>query len=237
MTSAARHPAARRDARRRRAPWSGRTRRCIDAVVGARRAGRPQRTCDGARDRRRTRRSGRSPTCARARVLGRGGKIGAFVETKNARIGDGAKVPHLSYVGDAEIGEGTNIGAARSSSTTTASPSTAPSSATTCASAATPCSSRRSTIGDGAYTAAGSVIDQRRPAGRAGASRGPAAQRRGLGGADAGPGTPGGRGRGARPRTSGGTRLGAVRRQTDADGRDRGADRVTGIKTDHREDA
>jgi bifunctional UDP-N-acetylglucosamine pyrophosphorylase / glucosamine-1-phosphate N-acetyltransferase len=44
-------------------------------------------------------------------TLGQGGKIGAFVETKNARIGDGAKVPHLSYVGDADIGEGTNIGA------------------------------------------------------------------------------------------------------------------------------
>jgi bifunctional UDP-N-acetylglucosamine pyrophosphorylase/glucosamine-1-phosphate N-acetyltransferase len=43
--------------------------------------------------------------------LGEGGKIGAFVETKNAQIGDGAKVPHLSYVGDAEIGEGSNIGA------------------------------------------------------------------------------------------------------------------------------
>ena len=43
--------------------------------------------------------------------LGIKGKIGAFVETKNAQIGDGAKVPHLSYVGDAEIGEGTNIGA------------------------------------------------------------------------------------------------------------------------------
>jgi bifunctional UDP-N-acetylglucosamine pyrophosphorylase/glucosamine-1-phosphate N-acetyltransferase len=43
--------------------------------------------------------------------LGPKGKIGAFVETKNARIGEGAKVPHLSYVGDAEIGEGTNIGA------------------------------------------------------------------------------------------------------------------------------
>ena len=39
------------------------------------------------------------------------GKIGTFVETKNAQIGAGAKVPHLSYVGDAEIGEGTNIGA------------------------------------------------------------------------------------------------------------------------------
>jgi bifunctional UDP-N-acetylglucosamine pyrophosphorylase/glucosamine-1-phosphate N-acetyltransferase len=43
--------------------------------------------------------------------LGAGGKIGGFVETKNAKIGDGAKVPHLSYVGDAEIGEGSNIGA------------------------------------------------------------------------------------------------------------------------------
>ncbi len=43
--------------------------------------------------------------------LGVAGKIGTFVETKNARIDNGAKVPHLSYVGDAEIGEGTNIGA------------------------------------------------------------------------------------------------------------------------------
>lgn len=43
--------------------------------------------------------------------LGEDGKIGTFVETKNAKIGAGAKVPHLTYVGDAEIGEGTNIGA------------------------------------------------------------------------------------------------------------------------------
>ncbi|GAB7006829.1 bifunctional UDP-N-acetylglucosamine diphosphorylase/glucosamine-1-phosphate N-acetyltransferase GlmU [Nocardioides sp. AN3] len=44
-------------------------------------------------------------------VLDARGKIGGFVETKNAHIGEGAKVPHLSYVGDAEIGEGANIGA------------------------------------------------------------------------------------------------------------------------------
>jgi len=44
-------------------------------------------------------------------VLGERGKIGTFVETKNAEIGEGAKVPHLSYVGDARIGEGSNIGA------------------------------------------------------------------------------------------------------------------------------
>lgn len=43
--------------------------------------------------------------------LGEAGKIGAFVETKNAKIGDGSKVPHLSYVGDATVGTGTNIGA------------------------------------------------------------------------------------------------------------------------------
>ena len=45
-------------------------------------------------------------------VLGAKGKIGTFVETKNAEIGAGSKVPHLSYVGDATIGEQSNIGAA-----------------------------------------------------------------------------------------------------------------------------
>lgn len=45
-------------------------------------------------------------------VLGAKGKIGAYVETKNAEIGDGSKVPHLSYIGDATIGEHTNVGAA-----------------------------------------------------------------------------------------------------------------------------
>lgn len=40
------------------------------------------------------------------------GKIGTFVETKNAEIGKGSKVPHLSYAGDVTIGENSNIGAA-----------------------------------------------------------------------------------------------------------------------------
>uniref|UniRef100_A0A942SZI4 Bifunctional protein GlmU n=1 Tax=Neobacillus citreus TaxID=2833578 RepID=A0A942SZI4_9BACI len=44
-------------------------------------------------------------------ILGEGGKIGTFVETKNAVIGRGSKVPHLSYIGDAEVGEQSNIGA------------------------------------------------------------------------------------------------------------------------------
>ena len=40
-----------------------------------------------------------------------GAKVGTFVEVKNANLGRGAKVPHLSYIGDADIGAGTNIGA------------------------------------------------------------------------------------------------------------------------------
>ena len=44
-------------------------------------------------------------------TLGPGGKIGTFVETKNAQLGAGAKAPHLSYLGDAVVGDGANIGA------------------------------------------------------------------------------------------------------------------------------
>ena len=44
-------------------------------------------------------------------VIGARGKAGAFVEMKNSQLGEGSKVPHLSYVGDATIGEGSNIGA------------------------------------------------------------------------------------------------------------------------------
>jgi bifunctional UDP-N-acetylglucosamine pyrophosphorylase / glucosamine-1-phosphate N-acetyltransferase len=44
-------------------------------------------------------------------VLAAGAKAGTFVEMKNSRIGERTKVPHLSYIGDAEIGAGTNIGA------------------------------------------------------------------------------------------------------------------------------
>jgi bifunctional UDP-N-acetylglucosamine pyrophosphorylase / glucosamine-1-phosphate N-acetyltransferase len=44
-------------------------------------------------------------------VLAEGAKAGAFTEIKNSRVGAGAKVPHLSYVGDAEVGRGANLGA------------------------------------------------------------------------------------------------------------------------------
>ncbi len=98
-------------------------------------------------------------------ILGAGAKAGGFVEMKNANLGPNAKVPHLSYVGDATIGEGTNIGAATvfvnydgqekhhtqvgshvriGSDTMLVAPLV---------------------IGDGAYTAAGSVITEDVPAG------------------------------------------------------------------------
>jgi bifunctional UDP-N-acetylglucosamine pyrophosphorylase/glucosamine-1-phosphate N-acetyltransferase len=44
-------------------------------------------------------------------VIGEGARIGAFVEVKNAAVGSEAKIPHLSYIGDAEVGEGANVAA------------------------------------------------------------------------------------------------------------------------------
>ena len=44
-------------------------------------------------------------------MLGEVSKVGAYCEIKNAQVGAGSKVPHLSYIGDAEIGEGVNLGA------------------------------------------------------------------------------------------------------------------------------
>jgi bifunctional UDP-N-acetylglucosamine pyrophosphorylase/glucosamine-1-phosphate N-acetyltransferase len=44
-------------------------------------------------------------------VIGEGAKVGTFVEIKNSDIGAGAKVPHLSYIGDADVGEDSNLGA------------------------------------------------------------------------------------------------------------------------------
>ncbi len=112
-------------------------------------------------------------------TLGAGAKAGAYVEIKNSTVGDGSKVPHLSYVGDATIGSGTNIGAATifvnydgvdkhqtivgdevriGSDTMLVAPVS---------------------IGDGAYTAAGSIITEDVPAGSIGVAR--AKQRNVLG--------------------------------------------------------
>ncbi len=87
-----------------------------------------------------------------------GAKAGTFVEVKNSVIGEGAKVPHLSYIGDAEIGSGTNIGAGAitanydgtSKQRTTIGKDVHTSSHNVFVAPVT--------IGDGAWTAAGSVI-------------------------------------------------------------------------------
>lgn len=97
--------------------------------------------------------------------LGADGKIGAFVETKNARIGAHSKVPHLSYVGDATIGEHSNIGAATifvnydgvSKSRSEVGSHVRIGSDNTLIAPVT--------IGDGAYTGAGAIIRHDVPAG------------------------------------------------------------------------
>ncbi len=105
--------------------------------------------------------------------LGEEGKIGTFVETKNAQIGRGAKVPHLSYVGDATIGEYTNIGAA---SVTVNYDGVHKHRTTIGAHARTGADNMfvaPVTVGDGAYTGAGSVIRRDVPPGALAVSQGP----------------------------------------------------------------
>ena len=104
-------------------------------------------------------------------ILRAGAKVGTFVEIKNSDIGPGAKVPHLSYIGDADVGEGTNLGA----STITANYDGANKHRTTIGKRV------RSSVhvsfvapvavGDEAYTGAGSVIDEDVPAGALGMAR------------------------------------------------------------------
>ncbi|MFF4010375.1 bifunctional UDP-N-acetylglucosamine diphosphorylase/glucosamine-1-phosphate N-acetyltransferase GlmU [Streptomyces sp. NPDC001717] len=104
--------------------------------------------------------------------LGVKAKAGTYVEMKNATIGEGTKVPHLSYVGDATIGEYTNIGAAsvfvnydgeHKHHTTVGSH---------CKTGSDNMFVAPVTIGDGAYTAAGSVITKDVPAGALAVARG-----------------------------------------------------------------
>jgi bifunctional UDP-N-acetylglucosamine pyrophosphorylase/glucosamine-1-phosphate N-acetyltransferase len=104
--------------------------------------------------------------------LGEQGKIGTFVEVKNAEIGRGSKVPHLTYVGDATIGEGSNIGASSvfvnydgvtKHRTVIGSHARTGSDNTFVAPV---------TVGDGAYTGAGAVIRQDVPPGALAVSAG-----------------------------------------------------------------
>jgi bifunctional UDP-N-acetylglucosamine pyrophosphorylase / glucosamine-1-phosphate N-acetyltransferase len=93
------------------------------------------------------------------------GKIGTFVEVKNSEIGRGTKVPHLSYVGDATIGEYSNIGAA---SVFVNYDGVTKRRSTVGSHARTGCDNMfvaPVSVGDGAYTGAGAVLRQDVPPG------------------------------------------------------------------------
>ncbi len=105
--------------------------------------------------------------------LGADGKLGAFVETKNAVIGTGTKVPHLTYVGDADIGEHSNIGASsvfvnydgQTKRRTTIGSHVRTGSDTMFVAPVN--------VGDGAYTGAGTVVRDDVPPGALAVSAGP----------------------------------------------------------------
>jgi len=104
-------------------------------------------------------------------VLRVGAKAGTFVEVKNSDIGAGAKIPHLSYIGDADVGEGANLGAAtitanydgRSKHRTTVGARVRTGVDTALVAPVS--------LGEGAYTGAGSVITEDVPPGALGIAR------------------------------------------------------------------
>ncbi|MFF7182725.1 bifunctional UDP-N-acetylglucosamine diphosphorylase/glucosamine-1-phosphate N-acetyltransferase GlmU [Streptomyces sp. NPDC008121] len=104
--------------------------------------------------------------------LGVKAKAGTYVEMKNATIGDGTKVPHLSYVGDATIGEYTNIGAASVFVNYDGEAKHHTTIGSHCRTGSDNMFVAPITIGDGAYTAAGSVITKDVPAGSLAVARG-----------------------------------------------------------------
>jgi bifunctional UDP-N-acetylglucosamine pyrophosphorylase / glucosamine-1-phosphate N-acetyltransferase len=104
--------------------------------------------------------------------LGAKSKVGGFVEVKNTEIGEGTKVPHLSYVGDATIGEYTNIGAASVFVNYDGMDKHRTTIGSHCRTGADNMFVAPVTVGDGAYTAAGSVITRDVPAGSLAVARG-----------------------------------------------------------------
>lgn len=104
--------------------------------------------------------------------LGADGKLGAFVEVKNSKIGTGTKVPHLTYVGDADIGEYSNIGASsvfvnydgENKNRTTIGSHVRTGSDTMFVAPVS--------VGDGAYTGAGTVVREDVPPGALAVSKG-----------------------------------------------------------------
>ena len=82
-----------------------------DSEIAGRRRNPRQQRARGGRIGSETATSGPSPGCAPAPCSPSGAKVGNFVETKKAEIGEGSKVNHLSYVGDARLGRNVNVGA------------------------------------------------------------------------------------------------------------------------------
>ncbi|MFE1318912.1 bifunctional UDP-N-acetylglucosamine diphosphorylase/glucosamine-1-phosphate N-acetyltransferase GlmU [Kitasatospora phosalacinea] len=111
--------------------------------------------------------------------LARGAKAGTYVEIKNSELGEGAKVPHLSYIGDATIGEGTNVGAASVTVNYDGVNKHRTVIGAHCRTGSDNMFIAPVTVGDGAYTAAGSVITNDVPAGSLGVAR---AQQRNIAG-------------------------------------------------------
>jgi bifunctional UDP-N-acetylglucosamine pyrophosphorylase / glucosamine-1-phosphate N-acetyltransferase len=106
-------------------------------------------------------------------ALGADGKLGAFVEVKNSNIGTGTKVPHLTYVGDADIGEHSNIGASSvfvNYDGTTKRRTTVGSHVRTGSDTMFVAPVH---VGDGAYTGAGTVLRDDVPPGALAVSAGP----------------------------------------------------------------
>jgi bifunctional UDP-N-acetylglucosamine pyrophosphorylase/glucosamine-1-phosphate N-acetyltransferase len=107
-------------------------------------------------------------------VLGADSKAGTFVEIKNSRIGARTKVPHLSYIGDAEIGEDTNVGAGAITANFPHRPGLPKGRTTIGSNVRTGIHNgfvAPVEVGDGAWIAAGSVITKNVPAGALGIAR------------------------------------------------------------------
>ncbi|WP_033822760.1 bifunctional UDP-N-acetylglucosamine diphosphorylase/glucosamine-1-phosphate N-acetyltransferase GlmU [Kitasatospora sp. MBT63] len=111
--------------------------------------------------------------------LARKAKAGTYVEIKNSELGEGAKVPHLSYIGDATIGEGSNIGAASVTVNYDGVNKHRTVIGAHCRTGSDNMFIAPVTVGDGAYTAAGSVVTNDVPAGALGVAR---AQQRNIAG-------------------------------------------------------
>jgi bifunctional UDP-N-acetylglucosamine pyrophosphorylase/glucosamine-1-phosphate N-acetyltransferase len=97
--------------------------------------------------------------------LAAGVHVGTYVEVKNSEIGEGAKIPHLSYVGDADVGEGTNVGAGNITANYDGRAKHRTRIGRDVRSGSNTVFVAPVEVGDGAYTAAGSVVNRDVPPG------------------------------------------------------------------------